>query len=398
MSEQNFANGLCVDVDACDSADKVPAVALEEHAVFFKVVVFVIFTQDVLEQMVVSALRIEDSSSTHDIGVTGKDFGQTRNNYVCMGKDVYVEKVANGLVDDNGKVVLVGKATYTDKIGSFEKGVAGEFAKEGEEAFAAFKSLFQVIEVAGFAEAVEESTGTEFLEDFEGVDVGEAEADALFLGADFGTGHHERAVGVEDGAHAAGVEVYIVDTEAFCLAGPVLVVWVLEGLVKIGVLCQGAGNAPADGEFCSGGELHVQIATKSLLDKNRRVSLGLFGGIVTDVSVFAESTLVAAGAFLHARHLVDGGFVNHGAIMKRLFAELCSSTGDAVAGMLPESFCCRPVFLGVDDSRQARQDLFGLVMGVVGRVGDKVYDADLRVLVGGNVLLDPIGASLGSGV
>lgn len=58
---------------------------------------------------------------------------------------MHVEPVADGFVDDDGKVVFVGQSAETGEVRGCEEGVAREFAEEGEEAFSLLETRFEIV-------------------------------------------------------------------------------------------------------------------------------------------------------------------------------------------------------------------------------------------------------------
>ena len=206
-------------VDALDARDEVAAVALEEHGVLGPVVVLVLGAPGRLEHAVQGPVRVQDRPAAHDVAVAAEGLGQAAHHHVGVREHVDVDEVAHRLVDHDGEAVPVGQPADARQVGRGQERVAGELGEEGEVALAAgFQAALEVVEVGIEAVAVEEAAGPPLLEDLEGVDVGEAEADAL-AGSVVAAAGHEDAVGVEDGAHAGWVEVDVVFGEAFDAAG-----------------------------------------------------------------------------------------------------------------------------------------------------------------------------------
>lgn len=74
-----------------------------------------------------------DSPASHDIGVAAEDLGQRADDDVAKWSDFNVDKVTNGLIDDDQESVLIGKFSYPLHVGCSQKWIARHLAEEGEQ-------------------------------------------------------------------------------------------------------------------------------------------------------------------------------------------------------------------------------------------------------------------------
>ena len=242
-------DGVGEGVDAGDARDEVAAVALEVDGVEGEVVVGVVGVEDGFEGAVHRGRGVEDEAATHDVAVAGEDLGQGGDDDGGVGQDVDVDEVADGFVDYEGDGVPGAEGGEAGQVGGVEEGVGGELGEDGEVALAGVEAGFEVGDVGVGTVAVEEGAGAPFLEDFERVDVGEAEADAFERGS--GGSGEEGLVRVEDCGHAGWVEVDVIFGEVRSSgggrgrSGGVDV----EGLIEIGVFTETTCDAATDGEL-----------------------------------------------------------------------------------------------------------------------------------------------------
>lgn len=82
-----------------------------------------------------------------------------------------IQKISDGLINDNSKIESVRQRTDSAKIGAFQKRVARKFTEQSKEPLAPLAAPLEVIEILGRAIAVELATGTPFLQNFQSVNI-----------------------------------------------------------------------------------------------------------------------------------------------------------------------------------------------------------------------------------
>ncbi len=112
-----------------------------------------------------------DLPATHDITFPSKDLSKTANHDVRVWEHVHIDKVANGLIDDNSKIIAISKGPNSLKIWCFQKRIARKLAKKGKELFTTLTPALQIIQVGGTSMAVEHATRAPFLQNLEGINI-----------------------------------------------------------------------------------------------------------------------------------------------------------------------------------------------------------------------------------
>ena len=69
------------------------------------------------------------SPPAHHIALSSEYFSQATDDYVCVGQDMYVDKISDRFVNYHGEIVAIGKGSNPAKIRGSQKRVAGEFAE-----------------------------------------------------------------------------------------------------------------------------------------------------------------------------------------------------------------------------------------------------------------------------
>lgn len=404
---KHLADGLGIAIHAVHARGKVPAVALHENRVLGPVRVLVLGVGGGLEGRIVPTRGVEHGRPAHDVAVAGENLGQAADHDVGVLQDVDIGKRTDGLVDDDGEVILVGQGPDALQVRTEEQRVPREFAKEAEEALPGLEAALQIVQVVLGGAPVKDATRTEFLEDLEGVDVGKSEADALQAS----TGVQQETVCVEDGVHAAGEEVDVI----FRQAGDATVAGLdlREGmLAEVDVFGEGSRDAPPDGRFGPLDKGNVQVAPKPLFDEAGgffRIGHGAAAAADTVVIVvllhrlfgcggggFVDGSsplLVAPGPFaLDLSHRGEGGLVagigDEQLLGEKRMAELGTPAGDAVATVLPVLFGVGEGLREEEDGRDGGIDGFqgGGVRG--GGIKDQVKSVKALLESEGRLLLD----------
>lgn len=82
------------------------------------------------------------SPSAHDVTIPTEHLSQTTDHDIRKWQDMYVEEIADGLVDHYGEIVGIGEFSDSLEVGGYEEGVSGKFAEEGKNSLARCELAF----------------------------------------------------------------------------------------------------------------------------------------------------------------------------------------------------------------------------------------------------------------
>lgn len=73
--------------------------------------------------------RAESVPSAHNIAIPTEHLSQATGNDIRKRQDMYIERVADGLVDHHGEIVGVGELSDSLEVRGHEEGVSRELAE-----------------------------------------------------------------------------------------------------------------------------------------------------------------------------------------------------------------------------------------------------------------------------
>lgn len=112
--------------------------------------------------------------ATHNVAISAKDLSKTTDNNVRVVQHMDVEKISDGFIDDDRKVIAVGKRPKPAYIRCLEEWVAWEFAEQCKKPLPAFAAPFDIVNVVRGSVTIKHATRTPFLQDFQSVNVWES--------------------------------------------------------------------------------------------------------------------------------------------------------------------------------------------------------------------------------
>lgn len=89
-----------------------------------------------MEHGVKGGVDVEDNAAAHNVACSAEHLGEAGNNDIGVGQHIDVDEGADGLVTDDGEMVLIGKRTDTAQVWSRAEGIGGDFAEESCDAVA----------------------------------------------------------------------------------------------------------------------------------------------------------------------------------------------------------------------------------------------------------------------
>jgi hypothetical protein len=132
MSSQDAAYCIRVGVYSLRPRYEIATVAFHEKSILSPVVVFVVGCPRFFQQPVVLAMRVQYGASAHHVARSAEHLGQAAHRDIGVLKNVDVQEVPDGVIDDDRKVVTVGQSSDHCEVWGFQQRVSWKLAEESE--------------------------------------------------------------------------------------------------------------------------------------------------------------------------------------------------------------------------------------------------------------------------